>query len=376
MSALAQLEVVAAAQLDASTEAPFDADKSAAFEGKLVEIMNGGALCLMISLGHRSGLFDTLAEMPPSGVTEIAHRAKLNERYVREWLGAMTVGGIVEHDAAAETYWLPAEHAAYVTRAAAPENLAVFAQYVAIMGSVEDDILACFRNGGGVPYERYTRFHEVMAEDSGQSVLPALTEHILPLVPGLLARLEDGIRVLDVGCGRGRALQLMAQTFPNSTFVGYDLSAEAIAYANQQAAKDGLTNLTFEARDLSDFDRTAEAGVFDLVTTFDAVHDQAKPRAVVMGIRRSLAPGGVYLCQDINGSSHHHGNLDHPIGALLYTISCMHCMTVSLAQGGDGLGAMWGREVAEQLFQECGFGSVEVNELPHDVQNCYYVCRP
>ena len=107
------------------------------------------------------------------------------------------------------------------------------------------------------------------------------------------------------------------------------------------------------------------------------MHDQGNPRALVRGIRRTLKPDGVYLAQDINGSSHIHENSDHPIGPLLCTISCMHCMTVSLAQeGGEGLGTMWGRQKAVEIFTEAGFDTVEVNELGHDIQNCYYVCRP
>jgi SAM-dependent methyltransferase len=356
--------------------AEFDAAKAAAFEERFVGDLNAGALCLMTSLGHRTGLFDTLAALPPATSGEIAARAGLDERYVREWLGAMVAGRVVDYDPARGAYSLPAEHAACLTRAAAPNNLAVYAQYVPLLGTVEDDIADCFRAGGGVPYDRYPRFHQVMAEDSAQTVLPALREHILPLVPGLIARLEAGIRVLDLGCGRGRALNLMAGWFPNSRFVGYDLSEEAIAFARAEAARNGSANATFEARDLSRFDREAEAEAFDLVTTFDAVHDQAKPRAVLRGIRRALAPGGVYLAQDINGSSHVHGNLDHPLGPLLYTVSCLHCMTVSLAQEGEGLGAMWGRELAGEMFAEAGFASVEGHELAHDIQNCYYVCRP
>ena len=108
--------------------------------------------------------------------------------------------------------------------------------------------------------------------------------------------------------------------------------------------------MTFEVRDLTTFDRDAEPESFDLVLTFDAVHDQAAPLALLQGIRRSLRPQGVYLMQDIDGHSHHHGNLDHPLGPFMYTISCMHCMTVSLAQGGEGLGAMWGVEKAEELL--------------------------
>jgi SAM-dependent methyltransferase len=364
-----ETEAVAAA----AGHAPAGAE---AFEDKLVGILNGGALSLMISIGHRTGLFDALASLPPVDSATLAEEAGLQERYVREWLGAMTVGGIVEHDHESGKYHLPPEHAGLLTRASAADNLGVFAQYIGVLGSVEDDVVACFKDGGGVPYERYTRFHEVMAEDSGQSVLPALEEHILPLEPGIKERLERGIRVLDVGCGRGKAINLMARLFPNSRFTGYDLSEEAIAYARREAEQLGNTNVEFVARDLSDFDETAEEGAFDFVTTFDAVHDQKAPARVLKGIRRSLAEGGVYLAQDIKGSSHHHGDMDHPIGPLLYTVSTMHCMTVSLAQGGDGLGAMWGKETALRYFEDAGFSRIAIHELDHDVQNYYYFCRP
>lgn len=353
----------------------FDTDRMAAFEQRLVSAFNEAAFSLMASIGHRTGLFDTLADTPPSTSAEIAERAGLQERYVREWLGAMVTANIVEHDGEAGTYRLPAEHAALLTRAG-EANLAVFAQYIPQLGAVEDDIVACFRDGGGVPYDRFHRFHEIMAEDSGQTVLPALVDQILPLMPGLRARLESGIDVLDVGCGRGRALMLLAETFPNSRFAGYDLSTDATDWARAQARDRGLDNVTFTARDLSDFDQTAAAGAFDFVTSFDAVHDQAKPLNLLTGIRRTLRDGGVYLAQDIKGSSHHHHDRDHPLGPLLYTVSCMHCMTVSLAQGGEGLGAMWGRETAERYFRGAGFGSIEVHELEHDIQNYYYVCRP
>ena len=215
-----------------------------------------------------------------------------------------------------------------------------------------------------------------MAEDSAQTVLPALLDDILPLVPKSTERLETGIRVLDVGCGRGKAINLMARRFPNSQFVGYDLSADAVAFARDEAAEHANRNAEFEARDLSNFDEVAEPESFDFVTTFDAVHDQANPLAVLRGIRRTLSDNGVYLAQDIRGSSHHAGDRDHPIGPLLYTISCMHCMTVSLAQGGEGLGAMWGREKALEYFTLAGFREVQINELKHNVQNYYYVCRP
>jgi SAM-dependent methyltransferase len=353
-----------------------DQASSAGFENRLVATLNAGALCLMTSVGHRTGLFDKMAELAPATSAEIARQAGLHERYVREWLGAMVAADVVGYDQRSQTYSLPPDHAACLTRASAPNNFAVFAQYIPLLGSVEDDIVHCFREGGGVPYSRYARFHDVMAEDSGQTVLPALRDQILPLVPGLIDRLEAGVRVLDVGCGRGRALNLMAGWFPKSRFVGLDLSEEAIAFARQEAKDHGRRNVTFDACDLSHFDEEAERGAFDLVTTFDAVHDQAKPRALLRGICLSLAQDGVYLAQDINGSSHVERDREHPLGTLLYTISCMHCMTVSLAQGGDGLGAMWGREKAEELMREAGFRSIKVHTLPHDIQNDYYVCQP
>jgi ubiquinone/menaquinone biosynthesis C-methylase UbiE len=214
-----------------------------------------------------------------------------------------------------------------------------------------------------------------MAEESNQTVLSVLFTHILPLVSGAKEKLEAGISALDLGCGRGRALLLLAERFPSSSFVGYDLSTEAVSYAGEQTAERGLENVRFEARDLSTFDVDAEPESFELVMTFDAVHDQARPLAMLKGIRRSLTPDGVYLMQDIQGSSHVHENLEHPGGPLLYMISCMHCMTVSLAQGGDGLGAMWGEQKARELLAEAGFTSVDVHLLEHDPFNAYFVVR-
>lgn len=353
----------------------FDTQRAEAFAGKLLDTLNGGALSLMISLGHRSGLFDVMATLGWVTSAELAAAAGLNERYVREWLGAMTVGGIVSADSDSR-FHLPSEHAACLTRPARADNMAVFAQYIGQLGSVEDHILECFRNGGGVPYEKFARFHEIMAEDSGQSVLPALETHILELVPGLREKLQQGIRVLDLGCGRGKAITKLAEIFPNSEFHGIDLSLDAIQYAREQVKAQCLTNIVFTTKDLSDLDRTAEPETFDLVFTFDAVHDQAKPLNMLRGIRRTLKRDGVYVMQDIHGHSHVHGNMDNPLAPLLYTVSCMHCMTVSLAQGGEGLGAMWGREKAQEMLRDAGFTRIAIKRLDHDIQNDWYVIRP
>ena len=355
------------------TTTTIDPARVEAFGGQLLSIANGGALALMISIGHRTRLFDAMAELPPSTSEEIAAEAGLDERYVREWLGAMTTGRIVEHDPVTGRYVLPPEHAALTTRKAAPDNLALIMQYVGLLGTVEDRIVECFHRGGGVPYSAYGRFHEVMAEDSGQTVLAALESRILPLAPGLVERLESGIEVLDVGCGRGRAINLLARSFPASRFTGVDLSPDAIAYARAEARRHGSGNVVFETKDAAQLDHEAR---FDLVTAFDAIHDQADPAAVLANMRRALRGDGLFLMQDIKGCSHVHGNLDNPLAPLLYTISCMHCMTVSLARGGAGLGAMWGKERALGMLAEAGFSDVAVEELDHDLQNYYYLARP
>jgi 2-polyprenyl-3-methyl-5-hydroxy-6-metoxy-1,4-benzoquinol methylase len=358
-----------------SNQVVFDESKANTFAESLLVTLNHSAISIMISIGHRTGLFDIMKGMEPATSQEIAQKANLDERYIREWLGAMSTAGITTVSDDSKYYHLPNEHAAFLTREAGANNFALFFQYIGLMGSVEDKILHCFRNGGGVPYSDFPRFHEVMAEDSGQSVLSSLESHILPLVPGLTDKLAKGISVLDAGCGSGRIIIKLAQLYPNSHFTGLDLSEEAITRAQKESKEKNLSNVTFAVKDLTDFDKTSPGGQYDLITTFDAVHDQAKPLNLLKGINHALKDDGVYLMQDIKGSSHVHNNLDHPIGPFLYTVSCMHCMTVSLAQGGDGLGAMWGEELTTEYLRNAGFTSVTTNKLEHDIQNNWYVVR-
>lgn len=352
-----------------------DTNRSEAFSEDLVETLNKGALSIMISVGHRTGLFDAMNELPPSTSEQIAEAAGLNERYVREWLGSMVTGRVVECDSLTKTYWLPKEHAAFLTRKAGSNNMGLFAQYIPLLGTVEDRVVDCFQKGGGVPYSEYNRFQEVMSDDSDHLVVANLSDVLLPSIPSILKKLNEGIEVIDLGCGRGNALNLLANTFPKSNFTGYDLSIEAIEYAKTQAGKKGLTNVVFEVRDLTDFNETAQSNKYDLITTFDAVHDQARPDNLLSGIYKALKDDGVYLMMDISSSSEHVDNIDHPMGTLLYTISTMHCMTVSLAQGGMGLGTMWGREKALEMLEEAGFTNIEIKNFEHDIQNDYYIIR-
>jgi 2-polyprenyl-3-methyl-5-hydroxy-6-metoxy-1,4-benzoquinol methylase len=349
-----------------------DPSRAEAFGERILEAINGGALAMMLSIGHRTGLFDVMSKMAPSTSGEIADEAGLSERYVREWLGAMVTGQVVEFDSKSATYHLPAEHAASLTRESRPGNMAVTCQWIPLLGSVEDEIVESFQRGGGVPYSSYHRFHAVMAEESDQTVVAALVELILPTVPGLIESLESGIEVLDVGCGSGRALNLLAATYPKSRFIGIDSSEEGVAAAQQEARERGLKNIRFEQKDVAAFDAIDR---FDLITAFDAIHDQARPDVVLSAIERALRPDGVFLMQEIAGSSHVDQDIEHPIGPFLYTVSCMHCMTVSLSDGGMGLGAMWGSETATRMLGEAGFGDVRFESLPHDVINHYYTAR-
>jgi len=352
------------------TTQSIDAEKAAEFGGKMIGIMNGASLAFMISIGHRTELFDRMATMPPSTSEEIAAKAVLNERYVREWLGAMLAGGIVDYDPATKKFELPAEHALSITRAAGPGNLAAFAQFFSEVGSVESGIVEAFKNGGGVPYSQYPRFQELMREESAGVFDATLIESTLPLVPDLIDRLQSGIDVADVGCGAGHAINLMAKAFPKSRFTGYDFSDEGIARGRAEAKEWGLSNATFEIKDAASVDGSKQ---FDLITTFDSIHDQAHPRRVLKGIYDALKPGGTYLCVDIAASSHVHENKEHPLGAFLYTISTMHCMTVSLALGGEGLGTAWGEQQARALMQEAGFRDISVKQVEGDIMNNYYI---
>lgn len=349
-----------------------DPEAVQAFAGRMFGVLSNGSVALMTSIGHRVGLFDALAALPPSTSVQIADAAGLDERYVREWLGAMTVAGIVQHDRDIDAYRLPAEHAAVLTRAAGPDNLAAMMQFIPLLSQVEEQVIECFRRGGGVPYSAYDRFHTLMAELSAGVHDAALVDVTLPLVEGLPRRLTDGITVADVGCGQGHAVNLMGRAYPTSEFVGYDFEEDAIEAARTQAEEWGLDNVRFEVCDVTDLSGT---GPFDLVTAFDAVHDQAHPAAVLDGIATQLAADGVFLMVDMRASSTLDDNHEIPWAPFLYTVSTMHCMTVSLSLDGDGLGTAWGEQLALRMLADAGFSDVRVEQVEGDFINNYYICR-
>ena len=189
-----------------------DQARSEVFAQHMLEMLNGAGLSLMISIGHKTRLFDLLAQLPPSTSEQIAQAAGLQERYVREWLAAMVTGRVMEYDAASRTYRLPAEHAVWLTRAAGPNNLAFQTQYIALLASVQDGVVACFSQGGGVPYSSFPQFQRLIAEDSAQVVDASLLQVTLPAIPGLVERLQAGIEVADIGCGSGHAINVREGT--------------------------------------------------------------------------------------------------------------------------------------------------------------------
>jgi len=342
------------------------------FAGRMVGAIDSASLAILLSIGHQTKLFDTLAELPPATSAQIADAAGLNERYVREWLGGVVANRVVDYDPAAQTYSLPQDRAAVLTRAAGPDNLSRVAQFISLLGEVEQKIIGCFHAGGGLPYSEYPRFHTLMAEESGEVFDAALVDLILPMAEELPERLRAGVDVADIGCGSGHAINVMAQAFPASRFTGIDFSDEGLAAGITEAKSLGLTNVSFVAADVANLN---VAETYDVITVFDAIHDQAQPARVLDNIYRALRPGGVFLMVDVKASSNLEDNIDLPLSSFKYTVSTMHCMSVSLGLDGAGLGTCWGRQLATSMLADAGFPDVAVHEIETDPFNLYYVAR-
>jgi SAM-dependent methyltransferase len=290
---------------------------------------------------------------------------------VREWLGAMATGGVFSYDAGTQTYTLPPEHALLLT-GTTMRNIAPTSRMVTLLARHVSAVAECFRHGGGVPYSAYRpEFTEVMDDNWRRIYDDQLVSGFLPSVPGLSDRLAAGIRVADIGCGTGHAINVLARAFPASTFVGYDLAADAIERAGAEAAALGLDNARFDVRDVTTLPSEPP---LDLILAFDAIHDQADPLTVLRRVRARLAAGGVFYMVEFKFASDVGANLSNPFAPLYYGISTLHCMTVSLAAGGAGLGAVWGEQVARRLLAEAGFHHVELVDTPRP-QNCAFVCR-
>ena len=345
-------------------------DPQAAVVERMVQVLNDGAINVLGSIGHQLGLFDVLTTLPWATSAQVADAAGLSERYVREWLGGVVTAGWVDFDPDGRTYRIRPDHVPFLTGKGV-DNIARTMGLITLMGEVTPKVLDAFRTGGGLTYADYPGFHDAQAADSAAVNDASLIETIVPLT-GLVDRLRAGIDVADIGCGEGHAVNLLAREFPNSRFWGFDFSPEALVPARAEAAAWGLANATFVECDVAG---EADAEAYDLVTAFDAVHDQAHPATVLSNIHRSLRPGGTFLMVDIKASSHLENNVDLPWASFLYAVSTVHCMSVSLGQGGDGLGTVWGTELATQMLRAAGFAEVHQYELEQDPFNAYFVAR-
>jgi len=351
-------------------EQKLDKQRVQEFARKIFGLYTSGFLTLMVDIGHKTGLFEALAKGSGSSA-EIAARAGLHERYVREWLAAMATGGVVTYDAPTRSFALPAEHAACLTGTSS-RNLAAGSQGLPMLAKRLPQVVRCFREGGGVPYAEF-RPDVTEAEDASWRLLydGLLIRGFLPAVKGLPERLTAGIRVADVGCGTGHAINVMAREYPKSTFVGYDFGEDAIARARAEARSMALANAIFEVLDAR---RLPAEPKFDLITSFDAIHDQKDPAAVLRRIAAALAADGVYMMVEPKASSRLEDNIGNPFTPYMYAMSVLHCMTVSLAAGGEGLGTAWGEETARRMLAEAGFNAVDVVDAPGP-QNSIFICR-
>jgi 2-polyprenyl-3-methyl-5-hydroxy-6-metoxy-1,4-benzoquinol methylase len=346
-----------------------DQTRAEEFGGRMLGNVTDGMVALAMGVGHRTGLYDALAELAPATSDAIAERAGLQERYVREWLAGQLAAGIVEYDVDAHTWWLPPEHAASLTRAAGGGNLALLAASVSRFAELEDDVLAAFRNGGGVPWSRMNRVQEWQSEFS-YGVFGDI-EQVVGLAPGLSERLTAGIDVADVGCGRGHASLRLGAAYPESRILGIDQAAPAIDDARAEAAKQGLGNVRFDVRDAAKL----EPGAYDAVLALDVIHDLAHPYETLRSIHEALRPGGVLLMAELALSSRPEENARHPLAAALYTVSVFHCMAGSLSENGEGIGVAWGDERIRAALADARFGNVELRMLEHDPLNAYYIAE-
>jgi 2-polyprenyl-3-methyl-5-hydroxy-6-metoxy-1,4-benzoquinol methylase len=352
------------------------------FSEKMIDILNCGAINLAMAIGYRTGLFEVMDVFDsPHTIDDISDRAGLNPRYVQEWLGVMTTAEIVELSQAENgenRYYLPKHCGDLITRRAGNSNLGLYTQEIPLLTTCAmEAVIDGFTTGEGVTYDHYPKFQTFMSQLANAKHRQVLVNKFLPSVDNgrIIPRLVSGIQVCDLGCAEGVAVSLMAKAFPQSRFVGIDISPEAIDEARRQARQQKIENLDFMVLDAAALKNKREmVGLFDYVTAFDAIHDQTRPLDVLRGVNHILTPDGRFSMVDIAANSNLADNLAHPMGPFLYTVSLMHCMPVGLVGGGTGLGMMWGREKAVEMLKDARFQHVQVLEMPDDPFNLHFFC--
>jgi SAM-dependent methyltransferase len=350
-----------------------DENRAAEFTGRVLADTAAAATIVLAALGDRVGLFKELAAHGPGTSGELASRTGLSERYVREWLGGMFAAGYLTYDEAQHTYALPAEHAP--TLAAEPGPAFFGGVHQELIGAIQryDQVAAAFRHGGGVrPADLHPDVWAGTSRFTAQWHQNMLVQQWLPLVPDTTAKLQAGARVADVGCGTGQALIALARAFPAVTGTGYDVHPPVLDQARQAAAEAGVADrISYHELDAA----AGLPGSFDVITTFDVVHDAADPLGLLRSIREALRPDGRYLCLEINCSDRPGSNVG-PIASLLYGFSILYCMTTSLAEGGEGLGTLGLPEpVLGQLAAKAGFAQVRRVEMDNPFNSLYELAR-
>ncbi|XP_072050732.1 S-adenosylmethionine-dependent methyltransferase Rv2258c-like isoform X1 [Amphiura filiformis] len=337
------------------------------FDSRLINIVSGGFMTMAIGLGVDTGLFDVMCSMDgPKTSQEIADLAGLKERYVREWLGAMAMGRIVDFNGDQETYHIP-EHRIPALKPKSGKNaMTLYAKGVPMLSSVYKDIAECFKKDGpnGMAYSKYSDFHGFMAGLSSRWFDNYLIQHFVPGIPTLKEKLDSGIQVLDVGCGEGGASHLFAQNYPNSQIYGLDFQQHCITKATEIAANKGLENIHFVCQEASGMDPIWDSK-FDYVFMHEILHDSAYPDKLLDETYRVMKSDGILSVIDTGAHSKLEDNLNlSPTIGISYVCSMMNCVPVSLNfEGGMGLGAVWGKERAVEMLSDHGF-DCEVSKTP------------
>jgi SAM-dependent methyltransferase len=349
-----------------------DREKVRAFMEQFMAMTTNAALLGVTEVAGRTGLFSALAGQGPLELGAIAAKSGLQPRYLREILSALAAGGILRYEPVAETFELTPEVAACLADEKSPFFLGGWTQFLPALYRAIPGVARAMRSGGGVGYPEFgSEAVEAIDRANSPGMRVLLTRKWLPVLPELVKRLEQGARVADIGCGSGTSTLTLAKAYPRSEITGYDIDATALGRARSAAEREGLANARFEQRSAEDLPREPR---LDFVTAFDVVHDLARPRVVLRRIRESLAPDGTFLLVEPAAGDSLAENLN-PSGALLYSVSTLYCMTVSLSQGGEGLGAAYGPKRAEALCREAGFGSFRRLEIDNPF-NAFFEVRP
>ena len=327
------------------------------FQSRVFADLAAGYGGVMISLGAKLGLYAALAGAAPLTSADVAQRTGCAERYVREWLNSQVAGGYLEYDRELKTYTLPPERAAVLADPESPAHLTPAFDVVASMWLDEHLAIEAFRTGKGVPWgAHHERLFNGVAAFFRTGYRAMLVPDWLPAMDGVVAKLEAGATVADIGCGHGHSTVLMAEAFPNSRFHGYDTHAGSIEAACQIAVTAGVANrITFEIGTAHDY---AERG-FDLICFFDCLHDMGDPLGAARHARSAMAPGGSVMLVEPAAADDVADNVG-PIAHLYYSASTTLCCAHALSEGSEALGAQAGEARLAELFHEAGFGDWNV----------------